>query len=73
MNELTVQICLFITFTIINKVNCHGRMMIPPQRGSMWRVGYDVPKDYNDMSGYCGGIKHLWEVSKNFKGSKSKK
>jgi hypothetical protein len=36
--------------------------MDPPQRGSMWRLGYDVPKDYNDMSGYCGGIRHLWEV-----------
>ena len=43
-------------------IESHGRMMDPPQRGSMWRVGYDVPKDYNDMSGYCGGIRHLWEV-----------
>ena len=47
----------------LNSIEAHGRMIDPPQRGSMWRVGYDVPKDYNDMSGYCGGIKHLWEVS----------
>ena len=46
----------------LNLIESHGRMIEPPQRGSMWRVGYDVPKDYNDMSGYCGGIRHLWEV-----------
>jgi hypothetical protein len=37
--------------------------MDPVGRGSMWRVGYNVEKDYNDMSGYCGGIRHLWEVN----------
>ena len=52
---------------VVNRVMSHGRLIDPPSRGSMWRVGYDVPADYNDMSGYCGGIRHLWEVRINNK------
>ena len=44
-------------------VNAHGRMIDPPQRGSMWRFGFDVPPNYNDMSNYCGGISRQWETN----------
>jgi len=63
-----IALLLVVVFNIIlnlTTIESHGRMIVPPQRGSMWRVGYDVPRDYNDMSGYCGGIRHLWEVRKN--------
>ena len=34
----------------------HGRLMEPPSRASMWRLGYPNPADYNDNQGYCGGF-----------------
>ncbi|CAF4034349.1 unnamed protein product [Rotaria magnacalcarata] len=37
-------------------------MLEPPQRGSMWRFGFDVPPNYNDMSNYCGGKDNQWTV-----------
>jgi hypothetical protein len=42
-------------------VDAHGRMLSPPGRGSMWRLGFNVPENYNDMSNYCGGIQRQWE------------
>ena len=27
----------------------------------MWRFGFDVPPNYDDMSNYCGGFVHQWE------------
>lgn len=26
----------------------------------MWRYGFDVPVNYNDMSNYCGGKENQW-------------
>ena len=37
-------------------VQGHGRLMEPPSRGSMWRVGFNTPKDYNDNQLNCGGF-----------------
>ena len=34
----------------------HGRLMEPPSRASMWRLGYPNPADYNDNQGFCGGF-----------------
>lgn len=34
----------------------HGRMMEPPSRSSMWRVGFPTPKNENDNALYCGGF-----------------
>ncbi len=34
----------------------HARLMEPPSRASMWRVGFDNPPDFNDNQGYCGGF-----------------
>ena len=33
----------------------HGRLMDPPARNSMWRLGFDNPVNYNDNELYCGG------------------
>ena len=36
-------------------VRGHGRMMDPPSRNSMWRLGFPNPVNYNDNELYCGG------------------
>ncbi len=46
---------------LVRLVDAHGRMIDPPGRGSMWRFGFNVPENYNDMSNYCGGIIRQWE------------
>ncbi|GFS18892.1 high mobility group nucleosome-binding domain-containing protein 5 [Elysia marginata] len=38
----------------------HGRLLDPPSRASMWRLGFDSPADYDDHQGYCGGKSALW-------------
>ncbi|CAF2117618.1 unnamed protein product [Rotaria magnacalcarata] len=60
-NQLFIIDC-FIFFSLIRFCNSHGRMLEPPQRGSMWRFGFDVPPNYNDMSNYCGGKDNQWTV-----------
>ena len=37
-------------------VQGHGRLMEPPSRGSMWRAGFNTPKDYLDDRVNCGGL-----------------
>jgi len=37
-------------------VSCHGRLMDPPQRSSMWRLGFNVPTNYDDNALFCGGF-----------------
>ena len=34
----------------------HGRLFEPASRSTAWRVGFNTPKDFNDMEGYCGGF-----------------
>ena len=34
----------------------HARLMEPPSRASMWRVGFPTPKDQDDNQSYCGGF-----------------
>ncbi|KAK6184942.1 hypothetical protein SNE40_007289 [Patella caerulea] len=38
----------------------HGRMMDPPARNSMWRLGFNNPINYNDNELYCGGRMVQW-------------
>ncbi|CAF1371586.1 unnamed protein product [Adineta steineri] len=52
----------FIVFSLIDFCNSHGRLLEPPQRGSMWRFGFEVPANYNDMSNYCGGKEYQWNT-----------
>ena len=49
-----IKFSLFYSY-LLTYVDGHGRMLDPPQRGSMWRFGFNVPPNYNDMSNYCGG------------------
>ena len=34
----------------------HGRLLDPPGRNTMWRLGFDNPVNYNDDEVYCGGF-----------------
>ncbi|XP_005092455.1 uncharacterized protein LOC101859842 [Aplysia californica] len=34
----------------------HGRLLEPPSRSSMWRLGYDTPHNYDDNQLFCGGV-----------------
>ena len=34
----------------------HARLMEPPSRASMWRVGFPTPQDIDDNQSYCGGF-----------------
>lgn len=45
-------------------VSSIGRMIDPPHRGTVWRYGFDVPADYNDMSLNCGGKSQQWSQNK---------
>ena len=33
----------------------HGRLVDPPARGTMWRLGFSTPPNYNDHELFCGG------------------
>ena len=34
----------------------HGRLLDPPSRSSMWRVGFNSPHNYDDNQLFCGGV-----------------
>ncbi|KAI0231830.1 hypothetical protein LSAT2_017807 [Lamellibrachia satsuma] len=37
------------------EIRGHGRLRVPPSRGSMWREGFNTPINYNDNELFCGG------------------
>lgn len=49
-----------VMFTVLEtmtpKVKGHGRLLEPPSRASMWRLGYGTPVDYHDNQLFCGGF-----------------
>lgn len=51
MNSVTV----FIILGLATIINGHGYIQDPPSRNSMWRFGFNNPKNYNDNEQFCGG------------------
>jgi hypothetical protein len=47
---------LFVLVSILYRTDGHGRMIDPPMRSSMWRYGFNTPKNYNDNELNCGGF-----------------
>ena len=48
---------VFLAFLALIKLSYqHARLMEPPSRASMWRVGFPTPKDIDDNQNYCGGF-----------------
>ena len=49
-------VVIFTLIFIVQDVYGHGRLRTPASRASMWREGFDNPRDYDDAQGYCGGL-----------------
>ena len=47
---------IYVSHLIQVGLNGHGRMMDPPARNAMWRLGYSNPINYNDNEVFCGGF-----------------
>jgi len=57
---MKLVICLFVSVVVLEGVAGHGMLMDPPSRNSMWRVGFNTPKNYDDMGLNCGGFANQW-------------
>ncbi len=55
-SEMDIPLWIFLFMPYVMDVNGHGRLVIPPSRGSMWRYGYDNPPNYDDNQLFCGGF-----------------
>ncbi|GAB1605791.1 uncharacterized protein LOC115222289 [Argonauta hians] len=65
VNEVSVVVLvLSIICALIPQAVCHGRLMDPPARNSMWRFGFPNPINYNDNELYCGGKMVQWARNK---------
>lgn len=53
MNLLVGSILLLF---LIGLTEQHGRMIEPPARNAMWRVGFNTTPNYEDSELFCGGI-----------------
>ena len=49
-------LCTIVVQYSLNDTPYFARLMEPPSRASMWRVGFPTPKDIDDNQSYCGGI-----------------
>ena len=47
---------VFLLLVVFPYVTGHGYLADPPARNSMWRYGFDTPKNYNDAEQNCGGF-----------------
>lgn len=55
---------MFVTFLLIfliKQADAHARLLEPPSRASMWRMGFDSPENFDDDQTYCGGIGVQWD------------
>ncbi len=50
-----ILVPFYLKFMIII-TSGHGRLMEPPSRSSMWRLGYNTPHNYQDNELFCGGF-----------------
>ena len=51
---------LFSLLLLAVPASPHARLMEPPSRASMWRLGFDNPPDFNDHQGFCGGFRRQY-------------
>ncbi|XP_066992926.2 uncharacterized protein [Anabrus simplex] len=57
---MTSQIVFVVISTLLATVYGHGYLYNPPNRGSLWRFGYNTPVNYNDNQQFCGGRYVQW-------------
>ncbi|XP_072945000.1 uncharacterized protein [Epargyreus clarus] len=48
---------------VVVSVAGHGRVLEPPGRASMWRMGFSTPPNYDDDGLNCGGFHHQYAVN----------
>jgi hypothetical protein len=41
----------------VKSLSGHARLMDPPARNSMWRLGYPNPINIKDDAVWCGGVR----------------
>ncbi|RUS79991.1 hypothetical protein EGW08_012256 [Elysia chlorotica] len=58
--SVTLTVGLLLLISQLPAARAHGRLLDPPSRASMWRLGFESPADYDDHQGYCGGKSALW-------------
>ncbi|XP_070183104.1 uncharacterized protein [Littorina saxatilis] len=51
-----------LVFSSFHSASCHGYLLEPPSRSSMWRVGFPTPKNWNDNSLFCGGYANQYSA-----------
>ena len=68
---------VLVLMCVARSANGHGRLMEPPGRSSMWRFGFNTPKNYDDNALYCGGfqvsVDRLLMMLEPVRGAKEKK
>ena len=62
------MLLLLIIAHCLNTVSGHGRLRKPPSRSTMWRHGFDTPRDYNDHETFCGGFGRQWRQNRGLCG-----
>ncbi|GFY55021.1 chitin-binding type-4 domain-containing protein [Trichonephila inaurata madagascariensis] len=63
IRTLSTSLKVVITLCCVQCIWGHARLMEPPSRSSMWRHGYDTPKNYDDDGLYCGGMHTQWKIN----------
>lgn len=53
--ERVVILTLLVAIQLIGVSHGHGRILDPPGRSSMWRRGFEAPRNDNDNGLNCGG------------------
>lgn len=51
-----VSTAILLLITWVQWSEEHGRMIEPPARNAMWRVGFNTTPNYEDSELFCGGI-----------------
>ncbi|CAF4878280.1 unnamed protein product [Pieris macdunnoughi] len=49
--------------TLVVTVYGHGRVLQPPGRATMWRMGFKTPANYDDTGVNCGGFDRQYSVN----------
>ncbi|XP_076114434.1 uncharacterized protein LOC143082581 [Mytilus galloprovincialis] len=59
-----MMITILTLASLFTSIYGHGRLILPPGRSTMWRLGYNTPKNYNDNQVSCGGFYKQWTLNK---------
>uniref|UniRef100_T1JL38 Chitin-binding type-4 domain-containing protein n=1 Tax=Strigamia maritima TaxID=126957 RepID=T1JL38_STRMM len=55
-----MNLAFLLFFLIFPLVSGHGKILMPPGRGTLWRFGHPTPVNWDDDGNFCGGYSTLW-------------